>query len=272
MKLTNNDLILFKYLFENNFLTRDHIHNYIWDNLNNKYIYHRLLQLKEKGFIETVDDPIPYNNRKTLVLGKEKAIYYMDMYVEKLKKLKRNDNFEFRYIKPSLYTEQKDLDYRQIKHDYFLNELRFILEDYGANKWYSDTLIYRQKLFSKIPDGLFENEYFGKEKTFAIELERTLKQDYRYREIFKRYSQEKEIDYVIYVTIGEDTDVIYDSLKNKKFKSKFMEKEIDKDEVSEDFYNKFYLTKYKHLKNGELDKVMNYAAKKKLDLFEAFKN
>lgn len=203
-----------------------------------------------------------------MIMGRKKAIHFMDMYTEKLKKLRRNEKFKFRFVSPSLYSEQRGVDYRQIKHDYFLNELRFILEDYGASRWYTDTLIYRQKLFSKIPDGLFQNKYFGEVKTFAVELEKTLKQNYRYRDIFKRYSKEEEIDYVIYVTIGEDTDVIYDSLAHKKFTPEFMEKEIDKGKVPEGFYNKFYITKYRELNNGKLDRIINYTAKKKLDFAE----
>lgn len=249
IRLTDGDLILFKYLFETNFLTRSQIDSFVYKNLSSSYVNKiKLWKLTKAGFLKKRMSP----TGKTVLLATDKALDQMFIFKNKLKDLKRNDNFKFYQVDPVLYKVQEELDLRKYDHDRLLNAVRFKFEDFGADYWTTDKLIYRKGVFKTTPDGTFQK----KGKLFAVELEHTLKKRSRYKDIFRIYSKEKEIDYVIYLVTS---DMIFNALE-KNINPTFIDYTMDS-------YKKFYLIRLKDFLEGKLE-IVNTAANKIIDLKE----
>lgn len=237
IKITDRDVILFRYLFENGFLTRNQIGKYIFE--TKKYHIARLRKLKENGFVKF---PTNVLARGTYIQATKKALYYLKSKVgkKKLKNGRRNQKFEPFYINPKNYRVEDEIKLHKFEHDKELNELRFKLENIGANSWITGDMIYRFKIHKKTPDGVFHSE----NSKFALELEKTLKTKSRYKKIFKKYVKEKGIDYVLYIAQGES---LYKSLM-KKLNSKFIG--FSNSYSSNKSYSKFYIAKYSDIKRG----------------------
>ena len=254
VRVTNNDLLLFKYLFECDFLSKDHIEKYVWNNRGYNATRQRLWRLKKGGFIKSFADPINFTDYDNVIAATNLAKVAMKANRDKVKKLSRRYNFELLYVNPKEYRTIDKINYAEMEHNYFVSELRFIFENYGASLWQPENLLYRKKMYNKIPDGTFMS-YDG--RTFAVELERNLKNKSSYKRIFAQYDNDDGIDFIIYVTIGEDSDMIYNNLKDKKLKrsfyrNNFKDNWISDGRISDDFYKKFYLIKYKDIKKGNL--------------------
>lgn len=234
IRITDDDLILFKYLFESGFLTRPQIDNFVYEELSSDYVNKvKLWKLTKEGYLKKKMSP----TGKTVLLATEKALDQMFIFRSRLKDIKRNDNFKFYYVDPVIYRVQEELDLRKFDHDRLLNTVRFKFENYGADYWLSDKLLYRKRVFKTIPDGTFQK----KGKVFAVELENTLKQKGRYKDIFSIYSRIKEIDYIIYITTSE---MIYNAL-DKLFNPSFIS-------YTSDSYKKFYLIRLDDFLRGNL--------------------
>ena len=270
VKITNNDLLLFKYLFECDFLTREHINNFLWDFRSKSTNKVRLWKLHKANYIKKLRDPLNITDSKSVIAGTDLALETLKSNDDTLKNLSRKDIFELIYVDPKEYRVIEELNYNQIRHDYFLSELRFRMENFGASHWYPDNLMHRKKMYNKIPDGTFKS----RGRTFAVELEKTLKKNYSYKRIFAQYDNEDKIDFVIYVFIGKDSEMLYENLKERKLKrsfyrDNFKDNWIADGRISDDFYKKFYLIKYKDIKNGNLE-TKNYQLKDIKDLKIAF--
>lgn len=246
IRITDNDLLLFKYLFESesDFLTREQIRDYLWSDFNEHHVKKRLWQLTKEEYLKKKPDPT--SMKETVLMCDKKALDYirLDGVQERLKNLKRNDNFKLYYLNPEVYKVKDEIDLRQYDHDRMLNTLRFIFENNGANYWLTSKLIYRKKLAKKTPDALFHDN----KKLYAIELENTLKQKHRYKDIFATYAQmfrgkgleiNKNINKVLYITTS---DSIYKSLQ-KKINSKFIS-------YSKDSYKNFFVAKLEDIKEN----------------------
>lgn len=238
INITNRDLLLFKYLLESKFLTRDQIRKYIYQ--SNSYGTKRLWQLSSNKYITKVRSPLGKAGQ-TVVLADKKALDCMYIYESNLRTLKRKNNFSFYLFDPADYILQTKLDLRQFEHDMYVNTIRFVLENHGASKWLSYVMINRKKQvnnFRFVPDGLFQNNSL----LCAVEFENRLKNKQRYSELFNHfYSKDKRINYVIYIT---GTDLVYNSLF-KLITPSFIKE-------SPDSYKKFYLLRLYDLMQGNL--------------------
>lgn len=96
-----------------------------------------------------------------------------------------------------------------LEHDFKLLRLRLLLEEQGiAKSWVPEHEI-RFLVFKKydlrtakeklIPDGLMVTETSFKKVSVAIELELTLKNKERLKEVLKRYLEKKDLTYIWYV-------------------------------------------------------------------------
>jgi len=249
IRITDKDLLLFKYLFETDFLTRPQIDNFVYEELSSDYVNKiKLWKLTKEGYLKKKMSP----TGNTVLLATEKALDQMFIFRSRLKDIKRNDNFKFYYVDPVIYRVQEELDLRKFEHDRLLNTVRFKFENYGADYWLSDKLLYRRRVFKTIPDGTFQK----KGKVFAVELEHTLKKKSRYRDIFNIYSKTKEIDYIIYITTSE---MIYNAL-DKLFNPSFIS-------YTSNSYKKFFLISLNDFLKGNLE-IVNSAADLKFNLKE----
>jgi len=96
------------------------------------------------------------------------------------------------------------LNFARYNHDEYLNNVRFILENFVEEYLsYRLLLVYNRNVEDKeykytrpTPDALMRDNG----RTYAIELENTLKQDFRYKEkIFKGYEKNDRVDTVFYI-------------------------------------------------------------------------
>lgn len=245
--ITDKDLILFKYLFECNFLTRNQIKRYIYD--SKSYSTRRLWQLNKAEYIKKEKSPL---NQSTFIMADQKALDFVRAVPDRLEKMNRNDRFKSYFIKPRLYKLEDEISLGKFHHDSMLNSIRFQFEDYGADYWISDKIIYRKKLYPKIPDGVFNKN----KKTYAVELEHTLKAKSRYKSILGRYALEQKLNYILYLTTS---DTIYNAMQ-RKFNPKFIS-------YSKDAYKQFFAARLEDFKRGDL-RFYNKTADLVLDMKE----
>jgi len=240
--ITKRELLLFKYLFETDFLTRDQIHNYIYPGTK-QYFSTRLWQLTKEKYLKKLAHPLGKIN-ETLIMADRKALDALKLHRSDLKTLIRKENFRFWNFNPEEdYSVQPGLDMRSFSHDILMNDIRFILENAGANYYRTNKMIGRERLkdiipngISFLPDALFEK----RQKAYAVELETARKDVDRYKDIFNRYAAESSIDYVLYIT---DSIKVYNrvaSLMNQKIIN-----------FSMDSYKKFYVIRLDDFLRGD---------------------
>ena len=273
MQLSYDDLKLIKYLFECEFLTREQINNYILKDISNRQIDNIISKLKEFKFIKTMRNPFEFIN--------EDYIYSAEFFAEhsllnekthnKFKKM--CNEFELHYIDPIKYRLFEKETFNNRTHDYFLNNVRFMLENIGAKNWIPEYILRKKynkinndkEEDKKIPDGLIEDKL-----NIAIEVERTLKSPKRYMRIFKKYHNnfEKDIDLVIYVVVGEKSQYIYDGLERfltpelKKRDTYKIENKFNNVKLTDNFYENYFVIKYEDLKKGKYVIENTYNEKK----------
>lgn len=237
--LTPEDLLLIKYLFETDFLNRDQIKKYVWNNRSESYTQNRLWRLTREGFLRKTNNPLGLQG-ETVLMATKKALNAIrdreEVLHEILSKLNRTSIQKI--FDTYLYSEQEGLNYAVFSHDNILNEVRFILEELGVDFWHTSKILSRSKLFSFVADGIFQVKGKNESKLFAVELELFLKgtknKENRYKEIFYNYSSLKKIDYVLYIC---GNDRIYKGLSDK-INPKFID-------YSPTAYQKFFLISLK---------------------------
>ena len=257
IRLQNDDLLLLKYLFETDFLERDMIKKYIWNNRGDKYSTKRLWQLTKEGIVKK--SPNPDSASGSVLLATNKALLHMKNNIERIKELKRNDNFKFQYISPGDYRVQKDVRLGTFRHDHLVNLLRFKLEDYGADGWVSGKILFRNKPFKYTPDGLFQK----KKKFFAVEFEIYKKRNHRYQHILHSYNDHignsnDRLDYLIYVCFEKK---VHDFLSNR------IRPDYKKDGKMLKSYHRMFLIKWEKFLEGDL-RIYNHYDKRVIDLKE----
>jgi len=255
IKLSKNDLKLIKYLYECEFLTRKQIKNYVWENLHNVHIRRRLPKLRKNNYIQYKDNPFSFVN--------EKYVYMLDYFAddslmmtgtfEQYKKM--CDEFNLNYIDLNNYTFKNELDDRRLNKQYHLNNVRFKLEEIGVKNWIPYYVFRNLSMSNKIkksdnktfdvyPDGIVQEK-----NLIGIELERKIKPRIHYRDLFVKYDKEDLFKVVIFVTYGRNSGNIYNGLQGK-LNPEFS---YDYDDLSRNFYNKFFVIKYSDLMNGNYD-------------------
>lgn len=274
MKITDNDLKLLKYLFECKFLTRKQIKNFVLKNLSSRTINGRLPKLKNMNYIKYHKNPLPFVN--------EKYLYTADFFAkESLLNTENHKKFKnmckklnLKYLNTDNYSLYDSIKLNSIKHDYYLNNVRFMLEKAGAKGWIPENVIKENEKFSKVPDGIIDSK-----KRIAIEVERTLKYPIkRYFDIIVKYQDInikrngiKYLDYILYVIQGNHSKAISNKFKEifrPEIKETDMYKQFRKFEgksLLDIFYRKFFFITYEDLKKGNTI-IENYYTNEKLDL------
>lgn len=158
--ITNRDLLLFKYLFECKFLSREHIRKYIYEDLSPGHVTNRLHKLVKYGYLRKV----PIATRETIILPTEKSLYALDVFRDRVMKLTRKNGFSLKYfpitayewyLKTSIYDKEAPINFKEFAHDNMVNEIRFYLEDKGAQLWIPNSVMRDRPLSSNVPDGIF---------------------------------------------------------------------------------------------------------------------
>ncbi|MFW5891127.1 MAG: replication-relaxation family protein [bacterium] len=246
LRITQDDLVLFKYLFEHDFLNRTHIRNYIWQDRHQVSTRRRLAKLTRYGFLKKKLKPNRDRANLTILLPTKKALTALKENEDKFKNLARNNTVFYDKINPDNY-KVRDIKVVEEQFTRFLHKekiinLRLILEDHGAKNWVSKNIIRRKAKLKTIPDGLFSRNG----DVFAVELETKKRYDSKYKYKFERYVQEDKVDKIIYIAGYKS---IYDNLIeviNPKFFSKFN---------ANTQYQNFYIAKYENMINGELQVI-----------------
>lgn len=175
IKITKDDLLLFRYLFEQKVLERDTIKNFIWKHKSNSYIDNRLSELIKYDFIKKISHP--FKRRERLLSGTERAIDFLESHSSSNKSICKRNNSILKYFNVRRYSVYDNFDIRKIKHDLIMNKIRFIFEDFGVNYWYSQTMIQN----SNINLGFYPDSRFTlNEEDYYIELD--------INDSFKRYN------------------------------------------------------------------------------------
>ena len=194
LKVTDRDLLLLELLESYGVLSTQQLRGLIFKDINTRTVLRRLRILKQRGFIYS-SEGLP-NGSLAWVLSKKSA------------KLFKHD-IEMKFINKS-----------SLQHDVAVSGIRIHLErlkivrswtaehvlrkqlisSYSRNESYRDY----QNRVSLIPDALFTtNDNYGGMKTIALELELCLKARHRYKKIFSKYKEKKNISFVWYVVLNK---------------------------------------------------------------------
>lgn len=209
LRITDNDLILYRYLFEQDFLTRDQIRNYVWKDLSNGHINNRLARLTREGYIKKHPDLSAGVGSVLMASSGAVGLLNNDVIIDRMKNLKSSFINNEKYIRA--YSERAKLNFARYNHDEYLTNVRFKLEK-KAKEYMSYRMLMvfnrnvkgknkkerlKKKFTRPTPDALMKTNDLG---TVAIELENTRKEDFRYQnKIFSGYAKDKKVDVVLYV-------------------------------------------------------------------------
>lgn len=292
--ITDQDLLLFKYLFESKFLSRNHIRKFIYEGFNPGYVDRRLWKLNKSGFVRKV----PIATRETIIMPTENSLNMLDIFRERVMKLSRKNGLPLKYfpantyewyLRTSLYDKDAPINFKEFAHDNIVNEIRFRMEDKGALYWVSNNVYKNREITTNNPDGYFKVKYLTAFKTFdekdipkdalnvtgpmldddgktcfkfdyhkfanvAIEYERSMKRR-------SRYIGGKN-DTGIFRRYAQDDRfnfVIYVTGDNYIYNglAKIMQPSIAKINDIPHALDKFYLIHERELLNGELSKMIN---------------
>jgi len=184
MRITHRDRVLLSHISEYGMLTTKQINKKIFGGIANTTVLRRLRSLEEAKLIKRL---IGLESQETLWIILEKALNEME-----------GGNFYKRYWNKNL-----------LEHDFKLLSLRLLLEGEGIAKSWEPEHKIRFLIFQKyneveakkkiIPDGLMITETQFKRVSVAIELELTLKNKERIKEVLNRYKDKKDLDVLWYV-------------------------------------------------------------------------
>lgn len=230
LRLTDDDLIMFKYLMEEKYIYIDDVKKYLMNQKYDSDKRERLSMLKKEGYIKYKGDPGSYKN---FVFPTEKAKMWLDIKKDEMrKKIKMRSNSYLKYYDVDKYSVKKDIDINSYVHDRKLTQLRFMLEEIGVDYWERETMYYNK--YKKNPDAICEIS----NKKYAIELERSFKSEKRYETIFEKYGKIDNIKFesIIYVTTKDIVynqlnsvinDIIVLGIKDRDWKSKYRLSKFD---------------------------------------------
>lgn len=210
IRITLNDLILFKYLFEEKYIHIDLVKKYLGSDYEESSYRRRLSKLKKNGYIEYKAFTM---FKKHLIFPTKKALIVYDLKHEELKnEVKMRGNTFIKYHSSDKYNLKNNIDLNTLKKDKLLTELRFKMEDLGVDHWQRERMYYNK--YAKNPDAIFELW----NKTYAVELELSKKNYKEYKNEFIAYEKVKKIEFdkIIYIPLSENNfDYIFDIIKNK---------------------------------------------------------
>jgi hypothetical protein len=243
LRITDDDLLLFKYLFEEQYIKRSHIRDFLWQHKTKGSIRVRLSRLLKNDYLKSRPDPMDVNGG-TYLFATSKALNYYDlMFEDRVKKITRRKNTRLNIYEADEYKLNADFKINKIVQNNFLTELRFILEDWGVDCWESRSIFFPK--YAKNPDSIFKikAKINGemKDLNIALEFERRKKYPSEYKEIFERYTKVEKVnfDYIIFVAY---TDQVYNFFMENLNMSFYP--------VDDNSIKKYRVTKYSNLKNN----------------------
>lgn len=239
LRITKNDLILFKYLMEEKFIHIDIVKKYLGRNYEESSYRRRLSDLRKEGYIKYIGDPLSFKNY--IFPTKKALIVYKLKYEELKKEVVMSGNSLIGYHKPEKYNIKKNINFNTIIEDTKLTELRFMMEDLGVDRWSRNTMYYNE--YTKNPDAIFKLGIKNTTK-YAVELETDFKGEQRYENEFISFDKVKKIDFskIIYVTKKNSIyNKLTDIIKNKVILSL----------PSKEWKGKYRLAKYEDFINGQ---------------------
>jgi len=194
LRITKNDLILFKYLMEEKFIHIDIVKKYLGRNYEESSYRRRLADLRKEGYIKYIGDPLSHRNY--IFPTKKALIVYKLKYEELKEEVILNGNSLVGYNNPEKYNLKKDINFNTILEDIKLTELRFMMEDLGVDHWRRNTMYYNE--YAKNPNATFKID----SNNYAVELETKFKGEKKYRDDFMKFDKVDKIDFkrIIYIT------------------------------------------------------------------------
>lgn len=194
MRLTPRDRNLFQHLLRYGTLTTKQINSIVFDGVATTTVLRRLRNLEEEKFIKRL---IALNSGELLWIMTAKAA----SEIEGGDYFKRSWNKNF------------------LDHDFKLLCLRLHLEKHGLVKSWKPEHEIRHEVYKNfspyaakrqvISDGMMTAETPLKKVSVAVELELTLKNKKRLREILRRYTEKKNLDFIWYIcgSMGLDDSI-----------------------------------------------------------------
>ncbi|PIW65537.1 MAG: hypothetical protein COW12_01340 [Candidatus Omnitrophica bacterium CG12_big_fil_rev_8_21_14_0_65_45_16] len=173
--LQPRDVRLLKCLFEQKFLSREQIRDYLFDG-RKRYCDDRVWKLRRFGWIEKLN--AVFAGRQLYLATKAAYKFFCEQSMDV------PQPFEMP-------------DFRTISHDLLVTDIRFLFERIGfGTSWTSERVWRMGRAASKwAPDAVV---HVG-EDPFALEVECVRKTDERYRDIFWRYQEDRETVACFYV-------------------------------------------------------------------------
>ncbi|MFW6009477.1 MAG: hypothetical protein ACOCP8_09465 [archaeon] len=246
LRITVNDLILFKYLLEEKYIHIDLVKKYIGKNYEASSYRRRLSGLKKSGYIKYVKD---FGSHKNFIFPTKKTEIMYEAKKNELKnevKMRGNTLLKYSEVNNNKILDKYNLSthHKNIR----LTQLRFFLEKIGVDYWRRSSMYYNK--YAKNPDAIFELW----NKTYAVELELSKKNYKEYKNEFIAYEKVKKIEFdkIIYIPLSENNfDYIFDIIKNKFIY-----------ELSDTYWKKrYWMIKFDDLKNNNF--MIYYPLEKK---------
>ena len=204
-KTTDRDLLLLELLESYGVLSTQQIRGLIFKDINTRTVLRRLRLLKQRGFIYS-SEGLPNGSLAWILSKKSAQLFKHDI-------------------------ETKVINKSSLQHDVAVSAIRIQLEKLKiAESWtaehvlrkellrsYGKTEVFRdyQLRVSLIPDSLFTIKDEEEIKTVALELEFSLKSKARYKKIFSKYKNKKNISFVWYVVLNKSAGEVLSKLWDK---------------------------------------------------------
>lgn len=184
MRITPRDRKIFKHLSDYGMLTTKQINSITFNGVAATTVLRRLRILEEEKLIKRL---LGLNSGEPLWIITEKALEFFE----------GGEHFKRFWNK------------NMLEHDFKLLNLRLLLEERGIAKSWEPEHKIRFLVFRKykladaknklVPDGLMVTESYSKKLAVAIELELTLKNRDRLKDVLKRYLDKKDLHYLWYI-------------------------------------------------------------------------
>ncbi len=184
--LTDRDILLFRLILEQKFLTKHHVMDHIFKG-KTSYAEVRLRKLKKFGYLKPVKRLI--HEPECYLLGATG--------VEAVKEHYAIGTMGFSRKPGMLPFPQKEVEFASYDHDKKVTDIRFLFGELEfARDWQSEKFLKLGfKGERKVPDGCFKHGSLR----IAFELELSEKSKRRYEKITSKYNTSDDYDFILYV-------------------------------------------------------------------------
>lgn len=225
LRLTEKDYLLFRYLFEHEWVSQDLIKDYIWKDLvSPSYVNKRLWMLtggkqgkENREWVHKYNHTWLKNKIYQASQTCEGVLQNNDSFYDEIINSTRPDmndqDIEYSKFPRQFYKHSKEEDINVIsfEHDYAVLKTRLVFEKLGlAKDWVTEQMIWSEsysRKFNKekeklgiIPDAVFTFKGEEKDYRIALEMEYTRKSKSTYKEKIEKYDNGNiEVDIVMWV-------------------------------------------------------------------------